>query len=148
MLRWYHNESKKLWHERFINMFHLTEELFVIVDYWNACMVLVISRHLWVMFRLRGWKWKSSRYGIFSSSFFIHTQTDVLPNILVMFPYWSQFHQQFMSSFCHNFLLPKKIQNQTVNTEKDAQKHFHTKKLLVKCWWWNWPDFTNILLTA
>jgi hypothetical protein len=39
----------------------------------------------------------------------------------------SQFHQNFMSSFCTDILLPKKLQSQTETREK-FEKDFHTKK--------------------
>ena len=46
-----------------------------------------------------------------------------------------QFHQQITCSFCANFL-HQKITNPNSKRRKAAQKHFHTKYLLVN-WWWN-----------
>ena len=40
----------------------------------------------------------------------------------------------FTSSFSANFLLPKKLQTQTVGTEKEYKTLFTQKKLLIKCW--------------
>ena len=43
----------------------------------------------------------------------------------------SQFHQQFMSSFCTDFLSPK-IYKPKLQVQKSWAKHFLTRKLLMK----------------
>ena len=44
-----------------------------------------------------------------------------------------KFHQHFMSSISNSFLLPNKLQTQTVSTEK-LYKTVLYKKVLLKCW--------------
>ncbi len=48
----------------------------------------------------------------------------------------SQRHQHFTSSFWDNILLPENYKVK-VYVEWSLEKHFRTKKLLIKCWW-NW----------
>ncbi len=45
-------------------------------------------------------------------------------------------HQHFTSSFCTKIVLPKNYKAKLWE-ENCFEKYFHTRKLLVKCWW-NW----------
>ena len=47
---------------------------------------------------------------------------------------FSQYHQDFMSSFCTNILLPKITNPKCKHICKSCAKYLCTKKLDVKCW--------------
>ncbi len=49
---------------------------------------------------------------------------------------FSQLHQNFTSSFCAD-ILSTRITKSNCKNIKASKKHFHMKKLFVKCWW-NW----------
>jgi len=57
----------------------------------------------------------------------------------------SQFHQNFMSTFCANILAPKNYKAK-LKLEKSFAKHFWTKKAWVKSWWnWHLEDSLEII---
>jgi len=52
----------------------------------------------------------------------------------------SQFHQHLTSSFFADILSTENYQAK-LQLEKSFKKHFHTKKVCIKCWW-NWHQLT------